>query len=60
VVLTGMRRGVAARGLLDFEVAAVAGAITGSIMGAVIGLVVGQLWETRHRKNRVARQASHG
>jgi uncharacterized membrane protein YccC len=60
VVLTGMRRGVATRGLLDFEVAAVAGAIAGSIIGAVVGLVAGQLWETRHRRNRVARQVSHG
>jgi len=60
VVLTGMRRGVGTRGLLDFEVAALAGAITGSIVGAVIGLVAGQLWETRHRRNRVARQVSHG
>jgi uncharacterized membrane protein YccC len=60
VVLTGMRRGVATRGLLDFEVAALAGAITGSIVGAAIGLIAGQLWETRHRRNRVMRQASNG
>jgi uncharacterized membrane protein YccC len=55
-----MRRGVVTRGLLDFEVAAFAGAVTGSVVGAVIGLVAGQLWETRHRRNRVARQVSHG
>ncbi|HMA22804.1 MAG TPA: hypothetical protein VKP00_02390 [Gemmatimonadaceae bacterium] len=60
VVLTGMRRGVVTRGLFDFEVAALVGAITGSIVGAVVGLVAGQLWETRHRKNRIARRASHG
>jgi uncharacterized membrane protein YccC len=60
VVLTGMRRGVATRGLLDFEIAALAGAVTGSIVGAVVGLVAGQLWETRHRRNRVARQVSDG
>jgi hypothetical protein len=60
VVLTGMRRGVVTRGLLDFEVAAIAGAITGSIVGAVVGLVAGQLWETRHRRHRVAREVSHG
>jgi uncharacterized membrane protein YccC len=60
VVLTGMRRGVVTRGLLDFEVAAFAGAVTGSVVGAVIGLVAGQLWETRHRRNRVTRQVSHG
>jgi tetrahydromethanopterin S-methyltransferase subunit C len=59
-VLTGMRRGVVTRGLFDFEVAALVGAITGSIVGAVVGLVAGQLWETRHRKNRIARQVSHG
>jgi tetrahydromethanopterin S-methyltransferase subunit C len=55
-----MRRGVATRGLLDFEVAALAGAITGSIVGAAIGLIAGQLWETRHRRNRVMRQVSNG
>lgn len=60
VVLTGMRRGVVTRGLLDFEVAALAGAITGSIVGAVLGLVIGQLWESRHRRHRIARQVSHG
>jgi len=60
VVLTGMRRGVVTRGLLDFEIAALAGAITGSIVGALIGLVVGQVWETRHRQHRIARQVSHG
>jgi len=60
VVLTGMRRGVVSRGLLDFEIAALAGAITGSIVCAVIGLVVGQVWETRHRQHRIARQVSHG
>jgi uncharacterized membrane protein YccC len=60
VVLTGMRRGVVTRGLLDFEVAALAGAIVGTIVGAVLGLVVGHLWETRHRRHRIARQVSHG
>jgi len=60
VVLTGMRRGVVTRGLFDFEIAALAGAITGSIVGAVLGLVAGQIWESRHRRNRVARQVSHG
>jgi hypothetical protein len=60
VVLTGMRRGVATRGLLDFEIAAVAGAIVGSVVGAVLGLVAGHIWESRHRKHRIARQVSHG
>jgi uncharacterized membrane protein YccC len=60
VVLTGLRRGVVTRGLLDFEVAALAGAIVGTIIGAVLGLVVGQLWETRHRRHRIARLVSHG
>ena len=60
VVLNGMRRGVATRGLLDFEVAAVVGALTGGIVGAVIGLAAGQFWEVRHRRARVARQTSHG
>lgn len=60
VVLTGMRRGVVTRGLLDFEVAATAGAIVGSVVGAVLGLVAGHIWESRHRRHRIARQVSHG
>jgi hypothetical protein len=60
VVLTGMRRGVATRGLLDFEVAAMAGAIVGGVVGAVLGLVAGHIWESRHRRHRIARQVSHG
>ena len=59
VVLNGVRRGVATRGLLDFEVAAVVGALAGGVTGAVLGLAIGQWWETRHRRKRVARQASH-
>ena len=53
VVLGGMRRNSMSRGLLDFEVAAVAGAITGGILGAVVGLVAGHIWERRHRRRRV-------
>jgi hypothetical protein len=59
VVLNGVRREVAARGLFDFEVAALVGALAGGVAGAVLGLALGQWWETRHRKNRVARQARH-
>jgi hypothetical protein len=59
VVLNGVRRGVVTRGLLDFEVAAVVGALTGGVAGAVLGLAVGHWWETRHRKHRLARHASH-
>lgn len=59
VVLNGVRRGVATRGLLDFEVAAVVGALAGGVTGAVLGLAIGQWWEARHRRNRIARRASH-
>jgi hypothetical protein len=59
VVLGGMRRNVMARGLLDFEVAAVAGALTGGVIGAVFGLVIGHIWETRHRRRRRAHRPSH-
>jgi hypothetical protein len=59
VVLFGMRRGVATRGLLDFEVATVLGALTGAIVGAVMGLIVGHVWELRHRRKRVLRHAAH-
>lgn len=60
VVLGGMRRGVAGRGLLDFEVATLAGACTGGVVGAVIGLAVGNAWERRHRRARIARRAAAG
>jgi divalent metal cation (Fe/Co/Zn/Cd) transporter len=53
VMFTGMRRGVAGRALLDFEVGAVMGAITGGIIGAVAGLAIGHVWETRHRRRRL-------
>jgi len=56
VVLGGMRRHVAGRGLADFEVAALAGAIAGGFGGAVIGLIVGHGWESRHRRSRIARK----
>jgi hypothetical protein len=59
VVFTGMRRNVAARGLADFEVAALAGAIAGGAIGAVLGLVAGHIWETRHRRRRLANTARH-
>jgi hypothetical protein len=53
VVLGGMRRNSMSRGLIDFEVAAVAGAITGGVIGAVLGLVAGHVWERRHRRRRL-------
>jgi len=59
VVLSGLRRGVVSRGLLDFEVATVVGALTGAIVGAVLGLVVGHLWESRHRRKRMLRSTAH-
>lgn len=59
VVLGGMRRNVMARGLIDFEISALAGALTGGVIGAVIGLAIGHWWETRHRRRRIERRASH-
>ena len=53
VMFTGMRRGVAGRALLDFEIAAAMGVITGGIVGAVVGLAIGHIWETRHRRRRL-------
>ena len=58
-LLGGVRRGSVGRGMFDFMTATVAGAITGGMVGAVIGLVVGHVWETRHRRRRRDRQASH-
>lgn len=58
VVLGGLRRNVAGRGLADFEIAALVGAITGAFAGGVIGLVVGHLWETRHRRTRLDRRTA--
>ena len=54
VVLTGMRRGSMSRGLVDFEVATACGVITGATLGAALGLGIGQLWESRHRRRRMA------
>jgi hypothetical protein len=59
VVLGGMRRNVLGRGLLDFEVAALAGALTGGVIGAVAGLAIGHIWETRHRRRRRANRPRH-
>jgi hypothetical protein len=59
VVLGGMRRKVMARGLLDFEVAALAGALTGGVIGAVLGLAIGHIWERRHRRRRQSHRPSH-
>jgi hypothetical protein len=58
-VLGGMRRGVMGRGLLDFEIATVAGALTGGVVGAAIGLAVGHVWESRHRRARRERRHAH-
>jgi hypothetical protein len=55
VVLFGMRRKVATRGLLDFEISALVGALVGGVIGAVVGLVIGHFWEKRHRRRRVER-----
>ena len=59
VVLGGMRREVMARGLVDFEISALAGAITGGVVGAVIGLAAGHFWETRHRRRRLQARHTH-
>ncbi len=59
VVLGGMRRGSMTRGLVDFEISALAGAITGGVVGAVVGLAAGHIWETRHRRRRMASHAHH-
>ena len=58
VMFTGMRRGVPARALIDFETAAAMGVITGGIVGATIGLAIGHVWETRHRRERLAKKAN--
>ena len=58
-VLFGMRRGVATRGLLDFEVATIVGAATGGITGAVAGLAIGHVWERRHRRARYSGRSAH-
>jgi hypothetical protein len=58
-LLGGVRRGSTGRGMFDFMTATGAGAIAGGMVGAVIGLAVGHIWETRHRRRRRDRQASH-
>jgi hypothetical protein len=59
ILFTGMRRGVPARGLLDFITAGLMGALAGGVMGAVLGLAAGHVWETRHRRRRASRRISN-
>ena len=59
VMLRGMRGNTMSRGLVDFEVAALAGAIAGAMIGAALGLAAGHVWETRHRRRRIAAHAHH-
>jgi hypothetical protein len=59
VVMNGMRRGSMGRGLLDFEIAALAGALTGGVVGAVLGLAIGHIWERRHRSRRRLHRPRH-
>lgn len=58
-VLGGMRRGVMANGLADFEVATLAGVIAGGSVGAAIGLGIGHVWERRHRRQRADQRVAH-
>ena len=57
VMFYGMRRGVAAAGLIDFEAAAACGICAGGVVGAAVGLAVGHVWESLHRN---ARRSHHG
>lgn len=59
VMLRGMRGNTMSRGLIDFEVAAFAGAVAGAVIGAALGLAAGHIWETRHRRRRIAAHARH-
>jgi len=59
VLFTAMRQGAPTRGLFSLEIAALVGALTGGVIGAVTGLTIGDIWERRHRKNRLSQQATH-
>lgn len=52
LLVAGMRRHQATRGLVDFELSVLVGAVAGGVVGATLGLVGGYVWEQRHRRAR--------
>ncbi len=54
ILVRGIQRTSAARGLINLQIAVTVGILAGGIVGAAIGLAVGEWWERRHRRTRRA------
>jgi hypothetical protein len=55
VLVRGIQRTSAARGLINLQIAVTVGILAGGIVGAAFGLAVGEWWERRHRAKRAKR-----
>jgi hypothetical protein len=55
ILVRGIQRTSAARGLIDLQIAVVVGILAGGIVGAAVGLAIGEWWERRHRARRITR-----
>jgi hypothetical protein len=55
ILVRGIQRTSAARGLIDLQIAVTVGILAGGIVGAALGLGVGEWWERRHRARRATR-----
>lgn len=53
ILVRGIQRASAARGLINLQIAVMVGILAGGIVGAAFGLAIGECWERRHRAKRV-------
>ena len=53
ILVRGIQRTSAARGLINLQIAVTVGILAGGIVGASVGLGVGEWWERRHRARRI-------
>jgi hypothetical protein len=58
ILVRGIQRTSAARGLINLQISVTVGILAGGIVGAAIGLGVGELWERRHRARRANRSTT--
>jgi len=58
ILVRGIQRTSAARGLIDLQIAVTVGILSGGIVGAAVGLGIGEWWERQHRARRAKRPMS--